>query len=344
MQREAWHVKPLEDPREGISYLEGVNSANITELSKVVAVLHSFLVKISSTDDEWNLLRSCLDKSVPCFLPKIRLTFLYYFSKCLEKQFLDKEDLIHAPKTSKSNLASLRTTISEDADGSRDLYIMFKEMFQDNVKHAGIKSNMMVAEFLEDTFEKQADLLGLKDGRILPSSMSVTDFFKTATETLKEDDPVEKSMSFVVDGLKSQSCEIQAFCSIFTNILAESAIDGTFRANAGGRLTKIINKISNEDLRTAYHQLVEELNGNVITVDNRKDYLDKLFKLANDINGKLVKKETTEEPDNVSSSMKDLLAMNMADYISGKITAEDFQLRDEKIRSLNSQSLNETII
>ena len=110
------------------------------------------------------------------------------------------------------------------------------------------------------------------------------------------------------------------------------------------RTLTTIGAVLASKVATLAHQLVEELNGNVITVDNRKDYLDKLFKLANDINGKLVKKETTEEPDTVSSSMKDLLAMNMSDYISGKITAEDFQLRDEKIRSLNSQSLNETII
>lgn len=152
--------------------LNNVNAATVPELQEVTSSIYSFLQMLDSQDENWKKLRYRLQLECPNFIPKLQASFLFYYSKCLEKTFLPNEDVIKSPEKGKKALLSLADHIQDGSNKSFFQY--FKLLFEG--KASAFEANEIAVNLLEDTFKFHETLLGI-NGSSSPSDMTVEDYF-----------------------------------------------------------------------------------------------------------------------------------------------------------------------
>lgn len=179
--------------------LNNVNAATVPELQEVTSSIYSFLQMLDSQDENWKKLRYRLQLECPNFIPKLQASFLFYYSKCLEKTFFPNDDVIKSPEKGKRYIQELIGHIRENSN--KDFFQYFKHLFEG--KASAFEANELVVNFLEDTFHFHETLLGM-GGLSSPSDMTVEDYFTNVANKINTE-PEKKVVSNMLDAQTNEN-------------------------------------------------------------------------------------------------------------------------------------------
>lgn len=289
MANDSLNFKYIEDISDMAKQLEGVNAATLPELSGVTSALYSFLQMLESQDPNWQKLRHRLRIECPNFIPKVQYAFIYYYTKCLEKRFVPNNEVINSSKEFTKNMAELSNQIT-NGTGS-EIFKYFKSLFSGNSK--AIEANELVVNFIEDTFEYQGDILGIKDFNSDPSHMTIEDFFSTVADRTI-DKPEEDKSKFLIKARRSETPEFKAFALISEAIIYSSMFGTPLNSsNSKNRITAAINEIESENFANAFRKFMEE-NG---SIEVGQSDVDKLQKKLNALMQDVVRQKNVKAPE-----------------------------------------------
>lgn len=280
------YIENISDIEKG---LEGVNAATLPELAGVVSALYSFLQMLESQDPNWQKLRHRLRIECPNFIPKVQYSFIYYYTKCLEKKYVPNDEVINSSKQLTTNMVDLTTQISKGING--EVFKYFKELFSGKAK--AIEANELVANFIEDTFEYQGDLLGVKDFNSDPSHMTIEDFFSSVADRVIGV-PEEDRAGYIIKARHSDAPEVKVFSLIVDAIAHASVFGGAINnSNVKNKITSAINEIETEAFAKAYRQFMSDYGG----VEIGQADVDKLLKTLNGILQEVVRQKNGKAPE-----------------------------------------------
>lgn len=289
MANDSLSFKYLENISDIEKGLEGVNAATLPELAGVVSALYSFLQMLESQDPNWQKLRHRLRIECPNFIPKVQYSFIYYYTKCLEKRYVPNDEVINSSKQLTTNMVDFTTQISKGVNG--EIFKYFKELFSGKAK--AIEANELVANFIEDTFEYQGDLLGVKDFNSDPSHMTIEDFFSSVADRVIGV-PEEDRAGYIIKARHSDAPEIKVFSLIVDAIAHASVFGGAINnSNVKNKITAAINEIETEAFAKAYRQFMSDYGG----VEIGQADVDKLLKTLNGILQEVVRQKNGKAPE-----------------------------------------------
>ena len=334
-----------QSPEKGMNDLNYVQSAKVEDLCKVASTFYGFLISLDSQEESWLKLKALLQAQAPYFIPKVECAFVYYMGICLQKAFVPDEDTIKSPKAMKDNFMDLYSALKANADAFK----YFKYLFTGQRKGSAIGANEIAVNFIEDIFE----LHGGEDDRALirissshnAGELSIEDFFKTLAPELKTDsEETDENFKKVREMRKSQEPYIALVAILMQKIWDGPNTDSSFYVNlkGEGEAAKLFKKLKTRD-QEKFEKFCSKYQDTFITRANRGQIWNDLFDMVSPAKKQVdSKKEEAEAA--VKDKMESLRALNMTNYISGRITAEEFQAKDAEIRASSDLLLDETIM
>ena len=340
--------------KEAINNLNSVQGLTLGELQKTANVFYSFLKAIDSQEESWLKLKQRLDNEAPEFLIKVRIAFIYYYATVVSKAFIGTDDEIKNPKTFRANLLKLATFINSPATNASDV---FDKMFSGNTK--GIAANEIASHFIVDVFETH-EKKALKDVianfEANPDTMDPSDFFQEFSKVVQKHSDVSNKPDLIRKTVKhevdSNKIEIKLYMGLLRDLINSSLNGSAFTKNI---LEKKVYKKYLEDMKDANAAseivaVIDQITDSFPDLTDNESYKgaiqafttnDKILAILSRARHKEEDANDAETSSNAEAVEKDLLAMNMADYITKRITAQEFQRRDAEIRAGQSQVLDE---
>lgn len=222
--------------------LNNVNAATVPELQEVTSSIYSFLQMLDSQDENWKKLRYRLQLECPNFIPKLQASFLFYYSKCLEKTFLPNDDVIKSPEKGKKTIQGLAGHIKDASN--KDFFQYFKHLFEG--KASAFEANELVVNFLEDTFHFHETLLGM-DGSSSPSDMTVEDYFTNIASKINTE-PEKKVVSNMLIAQTNENLIVQLHSRIVDAIYSACRNGTAVNSALKGVKDKYSQVFNNKDL------------------------------------------------------------------------------------------------
>lgn len=324
---------------KGPNLLSNVSVSNVETTKGVAQTMYTFLRYLDSEDENWRKLKSRLNDCMPSFIQKVQVAFIYYFAKNLELRFLKTNEDAKTPKKLE-DMAKYLVNCIEHQD---DMYRYFEQLFDSNSSnHAAVATNELVSNFLSDTVQMKGKLLGYSsDINLTTDTITMEEFFENLDSLLQKSSepgaffPTVFKTTSLQDPVKAASGQLIAFIS------GLSVAGGTMRGlSKDGKLKSTINSIEDPATRKAFENYLERHIDDEITTETAKDLYDDFIKSVNPANLKAKQKTEAIEKANMDA-YTNAVALNVANFISGKISTEDFIARDQEIRTEKDQPLNE---
>lgn len=295
---------------------------NPEELLKVATELRSFLENTQSQNESWGKLRLKLSKKYPSFLQKVQIAFVYYYIRYLKQKYFRNEDFINTADNAKKSLVALEEEIKKD---NFKYFLYLCSQSPNAEENSPFKETKLVGNFIPATLQLKQNLLNTK-GIIDVKSMSIEDFYKRLDD-IKDDE--EALLDFTKNALDSNDPEEQLLLILYNvaeNLEKTGSIFQIDLTKDNTKLAKAYSMISNTSKKKNFANTIEKYNGKTFDEKTLRDFKDALIDIGR--TEEEPKKEESEE----NISLEDKLALNMADYISGRISASEFQKKDQQIR------------
>lgn len=336
------------------------------QLLAVANMIRQFLVKVNSEDLFWRTEKKKYfnDKVGQIFLQKLAIAYVYYYTKGLEvKYFKNKlavtseatnavrkffEDIRNTPDY-KFFVSLLKDEGTFVPNGTFGKGCKTASTFIDGVRTSNIAQNILQSDSTRTDSLNLDDLMSnfsniqVKDGRVDLSE--IKDFLFDADSQEDVDGITRFYLNFYAlvaynyDNRSSFTINLDNpesfFCTAIQNLSKRSGGDKKIYPIDMGKVVK--DSLESQGL--VGHPLDMSTRGAV------NDVLSKLKASLTEVKEKLNSAKQNKDKPKQQASVeedKDLvnqLAMNMADYMTGKIDANTFQSRDFQIRHSNGQSM-----
>lgn len=303
------------------------------ELLKVATELRFFLEDVQSQNETWGKLRIKLYKKHPKFLQKVQIAFVYYYIRYLKQKYFRNEDFLNTADNSKKSLSAIKEELKKDN------YSYFSYLCTQSInaeENSPFKDTRDIGTFLPSTIQLKQNILGSQE-TVDIKNMSIDDFYRKLNSVK---DVEEDFLDFAKNAIFSNDPEeklLVILINLGDNLEKTGSVFQVDLTKETTNFVKIYTKLSNDIKKKKFKDIVEKYNGKTFDKETLTAFKQDLI----DINKEVVaKKEEAEE----NVSLEDQLAMNMADYISGRISATDFQKKDQQIRkSVNMSTENDTL-
>lgn len=347
---DTFNINEKLDVFQGINNLESAQATSIKELCDVTSELYSFLLKIDSQEDSWMKLKRVLEMQAPFFIPKVRMAFLYYYSTCLQKVFVPSEEIIKSPQTNLKNMQKLNSFIKDSDNRS---YKYFKYLLTESLP--GMETDEIASTFIDDMMTVHTSgenpLLNVGRNEGTPSNLSLDDLLHDFSEK------AGAGQSFQVRDLENRKKMLKAekeegdpvgnILGILYTSLNNCMNTGSFlnfNLDIDNDLTKAFNRIKDNGTRNRLREFLKShSNLQILNGEDSDSFLREFHEevVKPDLQSKAQKaQKESMEKDRVASK-ENLRALAIADYITGRISAEEFRNRDFEISNTGIQ-LEET--
>lgn len=309
-----------------------------TELKQVVEELKAFLKNLNSQNEMWNKLKNRLEKEEPVFIQKIQVAFVYYYVRYLKKAYFRDLDSLNNKNVAKKFIENIEKELTSDNYKYFSYLLGQSETTENNSPFQGTK---LAANFIASTIKLKSDSLNLKDMSTDISNMGIEDFY-TDIANIKDDN--EKMLDIMKERLTSKEAEKNFIIDLIQIVRSLEKTNSVFKIDlkdTDTELGKTFTEIDVSKRKEKIKDLVREYNNKVFDKKVTDEFINKLCEIGKKED---IKKEDTNRVAN--TSLEDKLALNIADYITGRITASEFQKKDQEIRKNeendNLQTLEET--
>lgn len=328
-------IKSENDPIKNRNNLNNAQAHGVQEIKSVVDELLYFLKAIYSQNEPWMKLKHRLESEYPDFLSKIQIAYIYYYSRYLEQKLFRNEDLLKNPDLVIKNLNTLNNGELVSDEYSFFSYLLGQST--NTIANSPFEGTELAANLLAATIKAKSKLLKTDGLQASVQKMSIDDFYK-AVGDLKE--KPNNTLNFIKNSITTDSVN-----KVFLGMLILSFEDlvnrkGVFQVDLEDTTTKLgktFAAIPDINERKKYRGVVEKYNGKTVTDEIRSDFLTDVYNLQ-----KKEPEKKKEEATNSDTGIEDKLALNIANYITGRISASEFQERDQEIKSENGlQNLDE---
>lgn len=332
------------------------------QLLAVASMIRQFLVKVNSEDLFWRAEKKKYfnDRVGQIFLQKLAIAYVYYYAKGLEVKYFKNKLAVTSEAT--NAVRKFFEGIQDTSDFKFFVSLLKDEgtfvpngTFGKGCKTAsafidGVRtSNVVIKNIFQNEDSTRTDSLNLDD---LISNFSDIQVGKDDRVNLS------KIKDFLFDADKSD--RVENVVRVYLNFYALVAFNYDNRSsftvdlnNPDSYIKKMIDKLhkkgSDESIDrgdviekslTKYGLINRSLD--MSTSSSVNDILSKLKASLAEVKEEIKPKKDKQRQDQSVEDDKDLvnqLAMNMADYMTGKIDANTFQSRDFQIRHSNGQSM-----
>lgn len=338
------------------------------QLLAVASMIRQFLVKVNSEDLFWRAEKKKYfnDRVGQIFLQKLAIAYVYYYAKGLEVKYFKNKLAVTSEAT--SAVRKFFEGIQDTPDFKFFVSLLKDEgtfvpngTFGKGCKTAstfidGVRTSNVTQTILQNDVSIRTDSLSLDD---LMSNFSNIQVDKNDRVNLS------KFKDFLFDADKRDG--VEGIVRLYLNFYALVAYNYDNRSsftvnleNPDSFFNKAIENLSNRsgDKGKAYPidmgKVVENslkkqgLVGHPLDMSTSSavnDVLSKLKTSLAEVKEKLDSTKQNKDKPNQQDSVEDdkdlvnQLAMNMADYMTGKIDANTFQSRDFQIRHSNGQNM-----
>lgn len=338
------------------------------QLLAVASMIRQFLVKVNSEDLFWRAEKKKYfnDKVGQIFLQKLAITYVYYYAKGLEVKYFKNKLAVTSEAT--AAVRKFFESIQDTPDFKFFVSLLKDEgtfvpngTFGKGCKTAstfidGVRTSNVTQTILQNDASIRTDSLNLDD---LMSNLKDVQVDKNDRVNLS------KVKDFLFDADKRDG--VEGIVRLYLNFYALVAYNYDNRSsftvnleNPDSFFNKAIKNLSDRsgDKGKAYPidmgKVVENslkkqgLVGHPLDMSTSSavnDVLSKLKTSLAEVKEKLDSAKQNKDKPNQQDSVEDdkdlvnQLAMNMADYMTGKIDANTFQSRDFQIRHSNGQSM-----
>lgn len=327
--------KDILNPVKDRNNLLNATANNASEIEKVLTELQIFLKTINSQDSNWVKLRQRLNSEHPSFLQKIEIAYVYYYINYIKKAWFRDEDTLKNKDLFKASMNKLKSYLSDENSRYFD-YLMDESNTAES--NSPFKNTKLVATFLRDLIETKKNTIGLGNSEINVEQMSIEDFFN-AVKGIQG----KKRRESIDQALDAKDPEFNVLGRLMDLIESLSAVEGIFNIDLSKNELPVVQHLANvpnESIRNKLKNLIEKYNNKIIDESTREDFYKDIAEALKDEKLERSKEESEKE---INTSLEDKLALNIADYITGRISASEFQKRDQQIKSKEGvqQSLNE---
>lgn len=338
------------------------------QLLAVASMIRQFLVKVNSEDLFWRAEKKKYfnDRVGQIFLQKLAIAYVYYYAKGLEVKYFKNKLAVTSEAT--SAVRKFFESIQDTPDFKFFVSLLKDEgtfvpngTFGKGCKTAstfidGVRTSNVTQTILQNDVSIRTDSLNLDD---LMSNLKDVQVDKNDRVNLS------KVKDFLFDADKRDG--VEGIVRLYLNFYALVAYNYDNRSsftvnleNPDSFFNKAIKNLSNrsEGPEKVYPidmgKVVENslkrqgLVGHPLDMSTSSavnDILSKLKTSLAEVKEKLDSAKQNKDKPNQQDSVEDdkdlvnQLAMNMADYMTGKIDANTFQSRDFQIRHSNGQSM-----
>lgn len=345
-----------------VQALNNASSVQSKDLGAIANIMGQFLKKINSTDNNYSELRMQYFESLAgkVFLQKISIAFIYYFTEFLRVKYF-KRKIYKTTEQANTDLSNfIRDITGEEAIGQCYKTYLTLLSGQDNLVPAKtFTGNVTMAHDLirkvlhTDICEK------LMKSHDVPEEWSLTEILDNISK-IKPKNKKELSFDDYMKGLDNKDPVVRFVCALTASFNA-AWMSGNDKFVIENKLEKdkdpFLSAIYEEIDETKRALIKNLLNNNGLWRDelsfktqaDAEKHFENLRKVVNsikDVGSKKGKGNGTEQgnPENKPSQKASVehesedpdklnqLAMNMADYMTGRIDAQQFQNRDIEIR------------
>lgn len=348
-----------------VTALSNASSVQATDLENITNILNQFLKKINSTDNNYTELRNQYFKSTvgKVLLQKVAIAFIYYFAEFVKVRYF-KRKVYKNVAQAKTDLLSFFKDITGD-ESTGQCYKTYLTLLSGNdnlVPARTFDGDVIVAHDLIDSIYHSEICDEVTAERNSPEAWSLTELLD-GLEHVDLSKPETIKFDSLMKNLNNKDPMVK-FGSALAACFSAAAIANSSSFNVTNELLN--NKIS--ILYTAYHNLSKDqqnlintalknnkltnVNLNFSTQDEIKTHKKQLESFIRDLqkaNSDKNKNSGVEqgksgdgsggqdlkasiEHESEDSDKLNQLAMNMADYMTGRIDAQQFQNRDIEIR------------
>lgn len=318
-------------------------TSNISSgLGGVLEVLYGFLMSISSTNLWFTELRKELNSYDPTFLQKIKIAYIYYYVTYMKVTYHFKEDYMKDSDKAKFEFGSQR--IQQFLKDKKSQYFFY--LLNDSKtaeEYSPFKDTELAGAFLEGILKIHADLFKSEESSKDIKSATIEDFFKDLNTLSKENDHSQR-LQGLSKWLQNADPAIQTITLLSVQIDTSKSTNAIVHIDLKDNQSQIgewFQHIKDEKIKSLIFRFWEKYDGQKVTEDLFEKFNEDRSKLLTDIEEKKKPKQA-ENPKQegvfIQSNIEDKLAMNMADYITGRISASEFQKRDQSIRNSNGSS------
>ena len=347
--------------QDAVNALNNASSVQSKDLGAIANIMSQFLKKINSTDNNYSELRTTYFDSLTgkVFLQKLSIAFIYYFTEFLRVKYF-KRKIYKTAEQANTDLGNfIKDITGEDAIGQCYKTYLTLLSGQDNLVPAKtFTGNVTMAHDLirkilhTDICEK------LMKSHDVPEEWGLTEILDNISK-IKPKNKKELTFDAYMKGLDNKDPVVR-FVSALTASFNAAWMSGNDKFVIEDKLEKdkdpFLSSIY-EEMDEAKQKLVKNalVNNNLWrealnfkTEGDAEDHFKKLHKAVSslkdagkkgdktakgkpgngseqDLNDSI--EQETEDPDKLNQ-----LAMNMADYMTGRIDAQQFQNRDIEIR------------
>ena len=338
------------------------------QLLAVASMIRQFLVKVNSEDLFWHTEKKKYfnDRVGQIFLQKLAITYVYYYAKGLEVKYFKNKLAVTSEAT---------TAVRKFFEGIQDTpdFKFFVSLLKDEgtfvpngtfgkgCKTAstfidGVRTSNIMQTIFQSDDSTRTDSLNLDDLMNNFSNIQVD-----------KDDRVNlsKVKDFLFDADKQD--DVEGIVRFYLNFYALVAYNydnrSSFTVNLENQASFFYRAIKNLSTRSKGAEKLYPIDMGKVVENSLKehglvgrsldmstssavnDVLSKLKTSLTEVKEKLDSAKQNKDKLNQDQSVEDdkdlvnQLAMNMADYMTGKIDANTFQSRDFQIRHSNGQSM-----
>lgn len=348
-----------------VQALNNASSVQSKDLGEIANIMSQFLKKINSTDNNYSELRTQYFESLAgkVFLQKLSIAFIYYFTEFLRVKYF-KRKIYKTAEQANTDLGNfIKDITGEGAIGQCYKTYLTLLSGQDNLVPAKtFTGNVTMAHDLirkilhTDICEK------LMKGHDVPEEWGLTEVLDNISK-IKPKNKRELTFDEYMKGLDNKDPVVRFVCALTASFNA-AWMSGNDKFVIEDKLVKdkdpFLSSIY-EEMDAAKRKLVKNvLENNALwretlnfkTNEDAEKHFKSLHKAVNDIKetgSKKDKEDGTEQgkpgngtgDQNLNQSVEhesedpdklNQLAMNMADYMTGRIDAQQFQNRDIEIR------------
>lgn len=347
---------------DGYSQLTSVQEK---DLKKTVHFLYKTLKGLYSDVGDGSQIRNYLLKESNgagiIFLKKLQLSYVYYFA-----QYLSQISEFRSATKKKSKEADLKAieSLFTSLDTDDEYYKMFRDIVFENIHQLPEspfeEGSSSLSEFLSTALNKAKQLkeINVSD---LSQGFDLNDLsqFELAVPDLPDYIAFQKKIWNNFDNLD----QVQKFLAAIYNVALQQLVsadpeDSTFKIIIRTKTHPLLKDIVEEQLPNIEMNglsLLKNISKNLNNVTYQNGTLIIERSVFSDFWNALIKSFTKDTKQEETSKQEDIeadtpienrLAVNIAEYMTGKISAKEFQKRDIKIRSeygmsLNGEQLNE---
>lgn len=318
-------------------------SNNAEQVGKLLGALYIVVQRLLGEDDDGPITASVRKNKV--VLAKVQFAYVYYYARWLELQtFGPKPDRHGRVKKPESTISKLyEAGEANDCKFTKMFSYILDENQANSSKYVFVKGHAnTAAHFLDSIYDLKSNMFNLNDGGTVEAAMTLDDFFKDHKGTLNINDKEgrelcdsifrnakEDPLSALAAYLLRKTGEdefVDAIMPKFDEDGKETADKLYAMALAKERIYAQSFKADYDKARNDGAEAVANAIGAFIT--NRATQKAKDAKASKEGDGKEKGGKKQEGP----VKYEDELAMNMADYITGRIDAKEFARRDRQIR------------